>query len=89
MPHRGNYPDALLQLILRNTLEIVEFCTTEARHLSFELLQKIEEDFLWQYRRTREMPADAERDHAVREVKARLSAAILRFRDAINEDQAS
>lgn len=88
MPHKGNYPDALLHLILRNTLEIVEFCTAEARHLSFEFLQNIEENFLWQYRRTREMPADAERDPAVREVKARLSAAILRFRDAINEDQA-
>lgn len=87
-PHRGGYPDALLHLILNNTLEIVEFYTAEAPGLSFELLQKIENNLLFQYRRTRDMPADAERDAGVREVKERLSPAILRFRDAINKDRA-
>src|SRR5439155_3972081 len=39
-------------------------------------------------RRTREMPTDAKRDPAVREVEGRVNSAILRFRDAINQDQA-
>ena len=85
-PHRGKYPDALLRIVLTNTLEIVQFYASEMSGLSFELRQKLEHDFLWLFRRNREMPADAERDPAIRELKHRLTAEILRFRDQINQD---
>ncbi|HXK28359.1 MAG TPA: RelA/SpoT domain-containing protein [Candidatus Binatia bacterium] len=87
IPQRGNYPDSLLHLVLRNSLELVEFYSEEAKSLSFELLQKIEHDFLWLYRWNREMPADAQRNASVREAAAQLIAAILRFRDVVNGDQ--
>jgi ppGpp synthetase/RelA/SpoT-type nucleotidyltranferase len=86
-PHGGDYPDSLLQLILRNSLGLVEFYSEEAKNLSFELLQKIEHDFLWLYRRNRETPANAQRDASVQETAANLTAAILGFRDLVNGDQ--
>jgi hypothetical protein len=86
-PHRGNYPDGLLRLILGNTFEIVEFYMSEAANLSFEILQKLEHDFLWLYRRNREMPADSKRDPVAREIAERLTAEILRFRDKVNRDE--
>lgn len=86
-PNRGNYPDELLRIVLSNTLDIVGFYSSQAKSLSFELLQKMEHDFLWVYRRNQEMPADAQRDPAIRDIKQKLTNEILAFRDQINQDE--
>lgn len=86
-PNRGNYPDELLRIVLTNTLDIVRFYSSHAKNLSYELLQALEHDFLWLYRRNREMPADAQRDPAIREVKDKLTKEIMSFRDQINLDE--
>lgn len=87
-PNRGNYSDGLLRIVLSNTFDIVRFYSSQAKGLSFELLQKLEHDFLWFYRRNREMLADAQRDPAIRDIKQELTKEILAFRDQINEDEA-
>lgn len=86
-PNRGNYPDELLRIVLSNTLDIVHFYSSQAKSLSFELLQKVEHDFLWLYRRNQEMPADARRDPSVRDIKQKLTNEILAFREQINQDE--
>lgn len=86
-PHRGNYPDGLLHIVLSNTLEIIQFYSSQVSSLSFELLQKLEHDCLWLFRRSREMPADADRDPAIREIKEKVTAEILRIRDQMNQNQ--
>ena len=86
-PYRGNYPDELLRIVLANTLDCGRFYSAQAKNLSYELLQALEHDFLWLYRRNREMPADAQRDPAIREVKDKLTKEILSFRDQINLDE--
>lgn len=87
IPNQGNYPDALLRIVLTNTVEIVRFYGSQAKHLSYELLQALEHDFLWFYRRNRTMPADAQRDPVIRGVKETLTKEILTFRDQINLDE--
>ena len=86
MPNRGTYSDALLKLVLENTLNIVSFYADEANGLSFELLQKLEHTVLWIYRRNREMPKDAKCDAVVRNEAEKVTAGILRLRDSINRD---
>jgi len=86
-PNRGDYPDELLRIVLSNTLDIVRFYSSQAKSLSFELLQKVEHEFLWLYRRNQEMPADAQRDPAIRDIKQKLTNEILAFRDQINQDE--
>lgn len=86
-PYRGNYPDELLRIVLNNSLDIVRFYSSQAKSLSFELLQRMEHDFLWLYRRNKEMPADAQRDPPIRDIKQKLTNEILAFRDQINQDE--
>jgi ppGpp synthetase/RelA/SpoT-type nucleotidyltranferase len=86
-PNRDNYSDGLLHIVLTNTLDIVRFYGSHAKNLSYELLQALEHDFLWLYRRNREMPADAQRDPSIREVKDKLTKEILSFRDQVNRDE--
>lgn len=86
-PHMGNYSDELLRIVLANTLDVVRFYASQAKSLSYELLQALEHDFLWFFRRNREMPADAQRDPAIRDIKEKLTKEILDFRDQVNLDQ--
>lgn len=86
LPNRGTYPDALLKLVLENTLDIVSFYVREANGLSFELVQKLEHMLLWLYRHYREMPEDATRVAVVRDEVGKVTVAILRLRDFINQD---
>lgn len=86
-PYRGNYPDELLRVVLSNSLDIVRFYSSQATSLSFELLQKVEHDFLWLYRRNQEGPADVQRDAAIRDIKQKLGNELLAFRDQINQDE--
>jgi len=83
-PYRGNYSNALLKTVLENTTNIVEFYIEVAGEQSYELLQEIEHDLLWLYRRNRDMPGEITADPEIATARERLTKYIFAFRDLIN-----
>ncbi|MGO9995821.1 MAG: hypothetical protein ACLPTF_25370 [Steroidobacteraceae bacterium] len=84
-PYRG-VSDALAKMILRDTVDIVDFYTEIAPGLSYELLEHLEHSLLWQYRHKGKSGVKEE-DHELTALRAALSARIFAFRDAINADR--
>ncbi len=83
-PQRGGAESALRLTILENSARVARFFTSVANTLSHELLQTLEESFLWLYRHTRQ-PADAlAEDPPVAAARSAFIDAILAFRDRIN-----
>jgi ppGpp synthetase/RelA/SpoT-type nucleotidyltranferase len=86
-PYSGNYSNELLKTILDDTANIVEFYKEVAVDQSYELLQKLEHDLLWLYRRNRDMPNDTANDPTIAISRQRLTEQILAFRDLLNSNQ--
>ncbi len=85
-PYTGNYSNELLKIILDDTANIVEFYKEVAADQSYELLQQLEHDLLWLYRRNRDMPSDTANDPTIAISRQRLSEHILAFRDLLNSN---
>ena len=85
-PYTGNYSNELLKIILDDTANIVEFYKEVADDQSYELLQQLEHDLLWLYRRNRDMPSDTANDTTIAISSQRLSEQILAFRDLLNSN---
>lgn len=86
-PQRGGAESALRLTILANSARVARFFTSVADTLSHELLQTLEESFLWLYRHTRR-PADAlAEDPPVAAARSAFIDAILAFRDHINANR--
>lgn len=86
-PHIGNYSNALLKTVLDDTGRIVKFYIEVAGTQSYELLQEIEHDLLWFYRRNRDMPGGTAADSEIATARQRLTQDILNFRDLVNRDR--
>jgi len=84
-PYRG-VSDALAKMIIRGTVDIVDFYTATAPGLSYELLEHLEHGLLWQYRHKGKSGAKEE-DRELTALRAALSVRIFAFRDAINADR--
>jgi ppGpp synthetase/RelA/SpoT-type nucleotidyltranferase len=83
-PYRG-VSDALAKMILRDTVEIVDFYTEIAPQQSYELLEHLEHSLLWQYRHKGKSGAKEE-DRDLVALRVALTERIFAFRDAINAD---
>lgn len=83
-PTHVDYFNELLAITLKDAARIVEFVTAHARAESYELLQHLEHQFLYDYRRTGPLAADPENRFNCRAEATALIGAILRFRDTIN-----
>ena len=81
-PMDGGRAD-LIELVLDDTLKIVDFFTGRADNESFELLQHLEHQFLWLYRRSKEMAAGNLGPTVSAKATAVVSA-IEAFRDRAN-----
>jgi len=83
-PMDGGRPD-LIELVLDNTQQLVEFFSKRVDTEPFEIVQHLEHQFLWLYRRSKQMAAPEVRSQLG--VKARaLVGAIERFRDDANNN---
>ena len=80
-PSAGEYGEDLCKVVLQNTHKIVEFFAAIAGGKSHEILQHVENSFLWLYRRSNGM---ATRFPALQPDVDALNTGILRFRDTIN-----
>ncbi len=86
-PYLGNYSNELLKTILDDTANIVEFYKEVAADQSYELLQQLEHDLLWLYRRNRDMPIATANDPTIANSRQRLTEQILAFRDLLNSNR--
>ena len=87
-PGGAAYGDALIRMVLDDTRRIVGFFADRAEAEPFEILQTLEHQFLWLYRRTKDQAAAQSEDHAEIASKANeVLAAIERFRDRANSSE--
>jgi hypothetical protein len=86
MGGRTETSDDLLNLMLKSATRVVEFLLKEAGPLSYEVMQTLEHDYWYEYRRTRDISLSEARVNC-RETATQLMAAIERLRDKFNEDQ--
>jgi ppGpp synthetase/RelA/SpoT-type nucleotidyltranferase len=83
-PYGSNYSDDLLLLIFADTARIIDFYTDVASIISHQLMQSLEHELFWQYRRAAQMPDDM--SDSVRQAAGLVDDAIIRFRAAVNAD---
>lgn len=84
-PTNANYSNELLATTVRDAKRIVDFVRERAPSTSFELLQHLEHQFLYDYFRTKQLVT--EERFGCQAASAALIDSILAFRDAINKDQ--
>ncbi len=85
-PHMGQCSNELFATTLRDAARIVEFVTERAEVTSYELLQHLEHQFLYDYRRAKGFTEDPENRFNCQSEAKVLMFAILKFRDKINVD---
>jgi ppGpp synthetase/RelA/SpoT-type nucleotidyltranferase len=83
----GRHSDELLAGILADSAVIVDFFTSLAPNESYEILQFIEHQLLWMYRRNQGIVGAMATNAAVIEARDALNASILRFRDVANANR--
>ncbi len=82
---RAEASDELRAITLEDAAEVVEFFRAGAGALSYELMQKLEHDYFYDYRRARDI-ANAPRLEKNHEAAKSLMAAIEQLRDRFNND---
>lgn len=82
---RAEATDDLRNLTLSDSAEVVEFFRAEVGTLSYELMQKLEHDYFYDYRRARDISKAKNLEKSHEAAKA-LMAAIERLRDKFNSD---
>jgi ppGpp synthetase/RelA/SpoT-type nucleotidyltranferase len=85
-PHQGQYSNQLLAITIVDATRIVEFLAERAKSTSYEILQHLEHQFLYDYRRAKELTEDTDNRFGCQTDAKVLMAAILKFRDIINTD---
>ena len=78
---RAAYANDLLKLTITDGIRILEFFTSEAHTLSYELRESMEQHYLFDYHRARELTGDETDKFGCRTVAKRLMDSIIRFRD--------
>jgi ppGpp synthetase/RelA/SpoT-type nucleotidyltranferase len=75
--------DDLIELVLDNTRQVIEFFTDRIGNEPFEITQHLEHEFLWLYRHSKEMAAGRAEDEIGSRAQA-VVGAIKSFRDRAN-----
>jgi hypothetical protein len=83
---RTEASDDLLKLTLSNAKRIVDFFLENAAALSYELMETLEHEYLWDYRRARDIAKAPKREQCHAAATA-LVEAIRQLRDRFNSDE--
>jgi ppGpp synthetase/RelA/SpoT-type nucleotidyltranferase len=86
-PTQAQYSNEMLATTLKDSTQIVEFVTGRARTTSYELLQHLEHQLVFDYFRAKGLIPDVENRFGCQAEAAALVAAILKFRDTVNADE--
>jgi len=87
-PNIGNYKDGLLSIILRDSKEVVDFYTIIISFEKYELLESIEEDVCFLYRRSKDIIKTQKIEDAecMERCRAFIESAIS-FKNQLNNNQ--
>jgi ppGpp synthetase/RelA/SpoT-type nucleotidyltranferase len=83
-PYQAQYSNELLAATVKDATRIVSFVTERALATSYELLQHLENQFLYYYRRAESLAADPENRFGCQTEAAVLVTTISAFRETIN-----
>lgn len=86
VPHQAQYSNELLATTLRDATSIVDSFAERAQATSYELLQHLEHQFLYYFRRAKDLTDDQENKFGCQAEAQALVNAIFKFRDSINAD---
>src|SRR5262249_39769103 len=85
LPGNAGYGNAITVMVLDNTLRIVQFFADRAQTEQLEILQTVEHDYLWLYRRTKDLAEAQGQSHPGTAKKAKaVIAAVEGFRNQVN-----
>jgi hypothetical protein len=85
-PVQPQFSNELLRLTLTDGTKIANFLAGQVDELSYELKETVEHEYLFDYRRARDIAADDKDKFRSRDVASELIAAIIDLRDRINAD---
>ena len=84
---QGDRPDALLVMILEDACSIFEFYLTQVGNDQYEILQELEHDALWEYRRKKQWIEGGNVSHDVIDSAKKLMSTIELYRDSVNDNE--
>lgn len=87
VPNQATFSNELLALTLENNREIVALLTEHAADQPFELLEHLESELLFDFRRARDIAEEETDRFNCRAAAKSLMEAICKFRDIINDDR--
>ncbi|QEX20804.1 hypothetical protein FRZ61_07230 [Hypericibacter adhaerens] len=85
LPHE--HSNQLLRQCILDAIRIVEFLATHASSLSYEIREWMEEGYLFDYHRARQIADDIQDKFGCASDARQLMASIIQLRDCINQDQ--
>lgn len=86
VPTSVPYSDEFLKMSLADAKKIVGFLARHSRQQSYEMLEKIEHDFLDDYHRARALVVEDSDRRGCRAIAQELMSSIEAFRDSINDN---
>ncbi len=86
LPLPTHYSNELCALVLSDTKRIVELLTNRTVGLSYQLLEHIERNLLYDYRRARGISTDEQDRFGCKELANSLAGVVVEFRDLVNAD---
>lgn len=81
------YSNEFLAMSLSDAKRIVDFLNQHSTQLTYETLEHVEHDFLWDYRHARPVAMDASDKRRSRAIAQMLMSSIDEFRDSINSNK--
>lgn len=85
-PVKTEYSNELISITLKDAARIVSFVTGRIKAISYELLQHLENQFLYYNYRAKDLSEDQDNRFGCQVEAAKLVSAIVNFRDTINTD---
>ena len=86
LPGQAPFPNELCALVLVNTKRVIDFLAERAANTPYDLLECIEEDFLYQYRRAGEILLNDKLRAGCEAAATAVIKFIRTFRDTINQN---
>lgn len=87
MPSHGDYSNELCATILKDTKKIVDALADRLPAKAYDLIEHVEHQFLFLYRRARHIAENERDEFGCKEIASGLMTSLLAIRDRLNEDK--
>jgi len=86
LPTHGDYSNELCAMILKDTKRIVDALADRLTGKSYDLIEHVEDRFLFQYRRARHIAENERDEFGCKEIASSLVTSLRAVRDRLNAD---